>query len=81
MATSVGGVNPVALDLPVVCQVSVPPTTLLSRLQSFPHLGQKLLYPLGSAHDLASSYVGFQLATSGTTLVFPVCEANILIKI
>ena len=43
----------VALDLPVICQVSVPPSGaqyLLAWFQSGSHFGQELLYPFSIAH-------------------------------
>ena len=53
MSTSLGGVYPVAIDgLPVICQVSVPPswaTFTLAWLQSGSHFGERLLYLLRSA--------------------------------
>ena len=66
MGTSVGGVNPVALDLPVICQVSVPSCMvqlLLAWFQFGSHIGQKLLYLFGFPIESAGSCVGFQLAT------------------
>ena len=53
MGTSVGGVNPVALNLPAICQVSFPlsgPQFLLAWFQSGSHFGQELLYLFSIAH-------------------------------
>ena len=52
MSTSLGGVYPVALDLSVICQVSVPPSWAdftLAWPQSGSAFGEKLAYLLRSA--------------------------------
>ena len=91
MGTSVGGVNPVALDLPVICQVSTPPCKaqlLLAWLQ-FGKFGSSLALILArsccicseSSFEPAGSYEGFQLAILHCSLFVRLCSGLSLYKL
>ena len=78
MGTPGGRVNPIALNQPVICQVSGAPNGdpfPLAWYQSGSQFCQKLLY-LFRITDLAGSYVGFQLATTQGSLS---SEADVLV--